>query len=89
MATYFIRETEQDECTGCGLCAEVCPVDAVRMEDDLPQVDLQWCIGCGVCVAQCPTGAARLEPRPDRIDQPMPADFRELHYKILKEKGLG
>ncbi|RLB27367.1 MAG: hypothetical protein DRG87_11655, partial [Deltaproteobacteria bacterium] len=36
MATYFIRQTDEDACTGCGECASVCPVDAIRMEDGLP-----------------------------------------------------
>ena len=31
MAVYFIRETELEECIGCGNCAKICPVDAVNM----------------------------------------------------------
>jgi ferredoxin len=88
MATYFIRETDEDECIECGGCIEVCPVEAVTMENDALSVDKSWCIGCGVCVAKCPTGAARLTLRPDTMDKvPMP-NFKELHEKILEEKGL-
>ena len=88
MASYFIRETDEDECIECGGCIEVCPVEAVTMEEDSPIVDEAWCIGCGVCVSQCPTGAARLKLREDKIDEaPMP-NFKELHEKILEEKGL-
>lgn len=87
MATYFLRGTDQGECTGCGLCAEVCPVEAVRMEGDLPEVDRDWCIGCGVCVARCPTGAAYLIPRPDRALDDLPEAFSDLHRRIIEEKA--
>ncbi len=88
MATYFLRETAEEDCTGCGECAEICPVQAVTLEDGHPSVDLDWCIGCGVCVPRCPTGAARLRPREDRSGD-LPAErFEELHKMILKEKGL-
>ncbi len=88
MATYFLRETEEDACTGCGACAEICPVEAVAMEEGCPVVDLDWCIGCGVCVPGCPEGAAGLRIREDR-PAGLPAErFEELHQMILREKGL-
>lgn len=49
-----------DNCTGCGLCADVCPKGAVRMEPDgvmghlLPRVDGQKCVDCGLCSKKCP-----------------------------------
>jgi len=88
MATYFIRETEEDKCTGCADCVEVCPVDAITIDGDLARVDEEWCIGCGVCVAQCSNAAAKLKLRPDRTDRVPLRDFGELHERILEEKGL-
>ena len=86
MATYFLRETDEDECTGCGECVEICPVDALTMEGDSPRVDQGWCIGCGVCVSKCPAGAARLRMRPDKDGDLPAANFRRLHEMILDEK---
>ncbi len=88
MATYFIRETDKDACTGCGECFDVCPVDAITTEGDFPAVDKEWCIGCGLCVAKCPNEAARLKLSPDRADHMPALDFKELHERILEEKGL-
>jgi ferredoxin len=85
MAVYFIRETELDECIGCGACAEICPVDAVKMVDDKPQVDPDWCIGCGVCAVQCPADVISISRR---IENQAPQDFAQLHQQIKKEKGL-
>jgi len=87
MATYFIRDTDEEECAGCGECVEVCPVDAIQMEGDLPMVDEDWCIGCGVCVVKCPAEAAKLKLRPDKSGQLPNSNFKELHERILREKG--
>jgi len=85
---YFVRETDEDECVSCGECVEICPVDALKMEDDLPVVDAEWCIGCGVCTIVCPTGAVKVKIRPDREEQLPPVHFGDLHEAIQKEKGL-
>ncbi len=83
MATYFLRETVEENCTGCGACVEICPVDAIKMEGDLPAIDHDWCIGCGVCSVPCPSGAVRLARRPGISP---PATFKELHEQIIREK---
>ena len=85
MAVYFIRETEADECIGCGACEEICPVDAVTMIDDKAVVDNNWCIGCGVCAVSCPTGAISIRRRSE--DQ-SPESFSDLHNRIKAERGL-
>lgn len=87
MATYFLRETDRDACTGCGACEEVCPVRAVGMERGWPATDQDWCIGCGVCATRCPTDAVRLVPRRGGAPEPV-VDFQTLHQRILEEKGL-
>jgi ferredoxin len=85
MAVYFIRETELDECIGCGACADICPVDAVKMVEDKPEVDPDWCIGCGVCAVACPTGVVSINRR---LADQAPESFADLHGQIKQEKGL-
>jgi len=44
-------------CTGCGLCVEVCPVEAIGLEDGRAVVDARVCAGCTACVQACPNEA--------------------------------
>jgi NAD-dependent dihydropyrimidine dehydrogenase PreA subunit len=83
MATYFLRETDQERCTGCGRCVDICPVQVIRMEGDFPVIDQEWCIGCGVCAIPCPGSAVKLARKSHALP---PRDFRELHEQILKER---
>lgn len=83
MATYFLRETDKGRCIGCGKCAEICPINVIKMQNDFPVVDQQWCIGCGVCAVPCPSGAVKLVRRSNILP---PKDFNELHQQILKER---
>lgn len=48
-----------DACTGCGVCAAVCPSAAVKMQPDAhgflrPVVDDAACTDCGLCTRKCP-----------------------------------
>ena len=85
MAVYFIRDTDLAECIGCGACAEICPVDAVKMVEEKPQVDQNWCIGCGVCAVSCPANVISIKRR---LETQAPESFADLHRQIKQEKGL-
>lgn len=56
-----IAQLEASECTGCGLCEPVCPMEAINHGDDVAVINEAKCIGCGVCVDQCAMQAIRLE----------------------------
>ena len=47
-------EVNEECCTGCNACVEVCPVEAIEMVDGKAHVDGDKCIECGVCVGTCP-----------------------------------
>jgi len=88
MSTYFIRRTSPEECSGCGACLEICPVDAIKLEAGSAVVDEEWCIGCGLCSMVCGTGAVSIDLRPDRSGRLPASTFQELHEIIRKQKGL-
>lgn len=46
-----------EECTGCGECIDVCPVEAIVLKDEIAVVDAEECTDCEVCVDTCPTEA--------------------------------
>lgn len=50
---------DKEKCTACGACADVCPVDAINIED-VAVVDEDTCIECGVCINECPVDAIKL-----------------------------
>ncbi len=44
------------KCVGCGICAQVCPRNAIAV-NEVAKIDHGKCDGCGRCVAKCPQNA--------------------------------
>lgn len=53
-------EVDVSRCDGCGSCVEVCPAEAVTVED-VARIDAEACVDCGACVDECPKGAIALQ----------------------------
>ena len=63
-----------ENCSGCGACAETCREEAISFCDEAPVVDGAKCLSCGKCIPVCPTGALQA---------------RESGYRILLGGKLG
>jgi len=57
-AEAIMSQVDQEVCSGCGTCIEVCPYGAITKNDKgLAEVIAAACKGCGCCGASCPEGA--------------------------------
>jgi len=53
---------DKDKCTGCGTCAEICPMQVFDIVDGKAEpVRADQCVGCRACEMQCPAGAITVE----------------------------
>jgi len=53
-------KVDTEKCTGCGLCVEACPLEAISLSDDKAIIDEDACTECGLCVDECPNDAITL-----------------------------
>lgn len=56
----MIDKIDKAKCTGCKMCADICPQSAIYFETDnegfwYPRVDESRCNNCGLCVKRCPS----------------------------------
>jgi len=49
-----------EKCTGCGACVDVCPVDGIRLVNEVAVIDENKCTECGLCADECPENAISL-----------------------------
>lgn len=81
---------KQEDCVGCRVCVEECPVNAIYMEDDKAEIDMSECIRCGVCHGVCPQDAVRhdSEKIPVEVEENIEwtKDLMESHYESDEEK---
>ncbi len=78
--TNFLPVVSEEDCTGCGRCADVCPVEAMTLvsandpakpKKRTARLREEVCLGCGVCVRACREGLIRLVSRPERVITPL------------------
>lgn len=80
----FIACIDGDECTACGSCEEICPMEAISI-DDIAEVDEERCIGCGLCISTCPSEVISLVRRVGLPDTPK--NIVEWSKEVVEARG--
>jgi len=76
-----VAEVDLATCSGCNLCVEDCPYEAIRLElrtdghprfRDVAVVDADKCVSCGICTGSCPFSSPfrRSTPLKSAIEMP-------------------
>ena len=79
MKTNMILRVNQDLCTGCGRCTEICPRQAISLSSGVAQIDQIRCHNCGLCLDVCPQGA---------ITELIPVSEHDLQENIARLKSI-
>lgn len=91
----FIPIIQPQQCSGCGKCVDICPVEAVALASAndprkpkrrLATLIEDRCLGCGLCVRNCPDQAIQLEARPERVLTPRNGIHRTVVMAV--ERGM-
>jgi uncharacterized Fe-S center protein len=47
------------DCTGCGTCVKICPVNTISLQESKAYFNLNGCWGCGQCITACPSNVLK------------------------------
>lgn len=47
----------KDTCIGCGVCVDICLIDAIMLDNLKAHIDTELCCGCLMCEEKCPTNS--------------------------------
>ena len=92
--TNFIPEINEKDCTGCGKCVAVCPVEAMTLvsanDPKHPKkkkavLNTEICLGCGLCTRACPDNHIQIKSRAQRVITPLNTTHRAVLMAI--ERG--
>ncbi len=50
----------QIKCNGCGVCVDICPVNAIKIKQNKAVISSNKCVECGACISECPNEALSL-----------------------------
>jgi len=94
--TSYIPKIDEEKCTGCGKCVNICPIKAIEWVSNDRETDSKFgkkvkvnkeiCLGCGVCVRTCPNNSIVLEKREEQIITPVNSVHRIILMAIEKGK---
>lgn len=78
----MISICENEECTGCSACANICPHSAITMVGDgcgyiHPQINYELCVECKLCIQTCPNNAEIELNTPQKAFVAFAKDVRE------------
>ena len=54
-------KVDEEKCTGCESCVEECPVEAIKLIDNIARIDPELCTDCGTCIDACPVEAISMK----------------------------
>src|SRR5262245_27168859 len=76
-----------EACTGCTVCARVCPTNAITGEQKkMHYIDPKLCINCSVCGVYCPFDAIK-DPHDEIVKRIMPREIPKA--KVIEELCTG
>ncbi|MFP3975248.1 MAG: ATP-binding protein [Dehalococcoidia bacterium] len=62
-ASIPVPVVDEDKCTHCGICADVCAYNAIAVLKNKVMTFHELCHGCGACSELCPENAITEKPR--------------------------
>ena len=60
-ALRSVPALKSKECVGCGVCRDICPAKAIKIEKGKAVIDRKLCIRCFCCQEFCPKGAMKVK----------------------------
>lgn len=91
----FIPKISIDDCTGCGKCVSICPVEAMTLvsandpakpKKKKARLNKDICLGCGLCARACTEGSLELKSLDQRVITPLNATHRAVVMAIERGK---
>ncbi len=97
MKTVEETTVKKDMCINCGICATVCPVEAIDMRPNefrevCPVINREKCTKCGLCAKFCPHTADKMLDEATKIAQsadPISYGITDARYYLAYNTDVG